>query len=581
MNLSRRTLTQQQIRLLTRGPKFCPTTEGKISDFCGDTKIFSKKLIIQERFFDVPYQDRSLIREPSKKYITTHNKELTDIVSFVNRINPERRTLSNNLSSEEREAMKELIALSKSEIEIKKADKSNTLVLMNKEEYQNKLVLEGHLHTATYEKSDAKANERVFKDLVKLCNKHELCLTAAERKVILNDNWTDSNFYILPKIHKSEEILKKIHEELSEYIQMPLPDDLKGRPINGDVNSVTHGLSKLLEKILKPLVVNLKSYIKDEFDFVEKLPRKVSRNVYAVSCDVTSLYTSIPIELGIEAISYWLGKLSSLIPKRFTSEFILEAIRLVLENNFFCFNEEMWHQRVGTAMGKSFAPPYACLTMGYLEETKLFPTLLPANFDQETVSLIIKFFRRYIDDGFNFLPYTVTPKKFLRVMNQMNNFIQFTITLPVRYDDQHTSNTFLSIKVIIDQNGNVKTNVHYKETNAHDYLQFDSHHPQHTKNNIPYTLAKRIYLLTSEGDWIRQNLEDLKIFLLDRKYSTDVIDPGIRNALLQGPAPKPDEPKRKITLVSIFYSNHVSKRILKVTSDLISNTKNKRIQEAF
>ena len=581
MNFSGRDFDQQQKSLMTRGPKFCPTTEGKVSDFCGDTKIFSKKLIIQERFFDVPYCDQSLIREPSKKYLTTNNKELTDIVSFVNRINPESRNLPDNLSNEERKAMKELIALSKSEIEIKKADKSNTLVIMNKDEYKNKLVLEGHLHTATYEKSDAKANERVYKDLVKLCNKYELCLTPAERKVILKDSWSESNFYILPKIHKSEEVLKKIREEASDYIKMPLPDDLKGRPINGDVNSVTHGLSKLLEKILKPLVGHLKSYIKDEFDFVAKLPRKVRNDVYAVSCDVTSLYTSIPVELGIEAISYWLGKLPFLIPKRFTPDFVLEAIRFVLENNFFCFNEEIWHQRVGTAMGKSFAPPYACLTMGYLEETSLFPNLLPANFDEKTVRIIIEFFRRYIDDGFNFVPYTVTPTKFLQVMNQMNSSIQFTLTLPVWYDEQQTSNTFLSIKVIIDQNGNVKTNVHYKETNAHDYLQFDSHHPQHTKTNIPYTLAKRIYLLTSESEWIKQNLADLRIFLQDRKYPAAVIDRGIRNALLQGPAPKPEEPKKKIPLVSTYYSNHDGRNILNLTADLINSSKNKRIQEAF
>ena len=109
-------LTDQQILLLKRGPKFCPTTKGKVSDYCGDTKIFTKKLIIQERFFDVPNKDESLIREPSKKYITTYNKELTDIVSFVNKINPECRNLPDNLSKEERDAMKELIAMSKTDI---------------------------------------------------------------------------------------------------------------------------------------------------------------------------------------------------------------------------------------------------------------------------------------------------------------------------------------------------------------------------------------------------------------------------------------------------------------------------------
>ena len=119
--------------MLKRGPKFCPTTEGKISDFCGNTKIFSKRLIVQERFFDVPFNNKSLIREPSKKYITTNNKELTDIVSLINKINPESKNLPDNLSNEERKAMAELTAMAKMAIEIKKADKSNTLVLMNKD----------------------------------------------------------------------------------------------------------------------------------------------------------------------------------------------------------------------------------------------------------------------------------------------------------------------------------------------------------------------------------------------------------------------------------------------------------------
>ena len=153
--------------------------------------------------------------------------------------------------------------------------------------------------------------------------------------MILRKDWSESNFYILPKIHKSKEILKKIQENPSEYVQMQMPDDLKGRPINGDVNSVTQGLSKLLEKILKPLVLHQKSYIRDEFDFVNKIPRKVRPDVYAVSCDVISLYSTIPLDLGLEAMEYWLNKLRHLIPERFSIAFILEAIKFVLENNFF------------------------------------------------------------------------------------------------------------------------------------------------------------------------------------------------------------------------------------------------------
>ena len=104
---------------------------------------------------------------------------------------------------------------------------------------------------------------------------------------------------------------------------------------------------------------------------------------------MTSLYTSIPTQLGMEALEYWLDRLSFLVETRFTKSFILESVQFILENNFFQFNSSMWHQLCGTAMGKSFAPHYACLTMGYLEETVLIPILIPLNFDADTAKLIL------------------------------------------------------------------------------------------------------------------------------------------------------------------------------------------------
>ena len=232
-------------------------------------------------------------------------------------------------------------------------------------------------------------------------------------------------------------------------------------------------------------------------------------------------------------------------------------------------------------MGKSFAPPYACLTLGFLEETRLFPELFPSNFEERTTALIVDFFYRYIDDGFNFLPKTVSPEMFLGIMNSMHPAIQYTITLPVRHSADSSTNNFLSIKVIQSDEGDIKTDVFYKETNAHDYLQFDSHHPHHTKINIPYTLAKRIVLLTSEGEWVRRNLADLRDFLLCRGYPADVIDRGIHNAQLQGPAPQPQEAKKTIPLVTTYFSNLDSKNILQATKDLVGSSKDQRIRSAF
>ena len=51
----------------------------------------------------------------------------------------------------------------------------------------------------------------------------------------------------------------------------------------------------------------------------------------------------------------------------------------------------MFLQLVGTAMGTEFAPPYACLSVGYLEETILFPSLLSLYFTLTECKLIGNF----------------------------------------------------------------------------------------------------------------------------------------------------------------------------------------------
>ena len=114
----------------------------------------------------------------------------------------------------------------------------------------------------------------------------------------MNDDWCTSRFYVLPKINKSQTILDAIRDGTEEYVELPMPEDLTSRPIVSGPKSVTKGLSKLLEKILTPLVFQQKTFIKNELDFLGKFPKKIEPDSYIVCCDVKSLYTSIPNELG-------------------------------------------------------------------------------------------------------------------------------------------------------------------------------------------------------------------------------------------------------------------------------------------
>ena len=60
----------------------------------------------------------------------------------------------------------------------------------------------------------------------------------------------------------------------------------------------------------------------------------------ALLCDISNLHTSIPSELGVEVISYWLHKKQDLIPQWFTDDFIIESLRSVLKNNIL-FDDRM------------------------------------------------------------------------------------------------------------------------------------------------------------------------------------------------------------------------------------------------
>ena len=84
----------------------------------------------------------------------------------------------------------------------------------------------------------------------------------------------------------------------------------------------------------------------------------------------------------------------------------------------------MYLQLPGTAMGTKCAPPYACLTVGYLEETKLFTYELPQYFNESECELIMELLKRYMDDGFIFWPLKLNFENFKACLNNMDPSIK-------------------------------------------------------------------------------------------------------------------------------------------------------------
>ena len=356
----------------------------------------------------------------------------------------------------------------------------------------------------------------------KFIHKFQDNTTEKEKDYLVNFEVKTSNFYGLPKVHKSKQIQDGIQDADSFYIKLPRPTDLKLRPIVAGPCCPTQRLSNLLDIILKPLCKLVPSFVKDDMDFLRHIPDTVEENTLLVSFDVTSLYTNIPHNLGLEAISYWIDRHRSEIQPRFSKDFIIEGLKIVLENNHFFFDNRYFLQSKGTAMGTKVAPTYATLVLGFLEE-KLF-TETEQQFGENFGQYIRFNWKRYLDDCFIFWTKSLSElHEFHDLLNNLHTSIKFTV------DINETELPFLDI-LIIKENRNITTDLYYKKTDTHQYLVFNSCHPSHTKRNIPFNMARRVCTIVADKQRRDVRLSELSSFLLRQKYPKNLIDSAIEKA---------------------------------------------------
>ena len=103
--------------------------------------------------------------------------------------------------------------------------------------------------------------------------------------------------------------------------------------------------------------------------------------------DVSSLYTNIPQEEGIEIVHKAYDSFHNYNPS-IPTRFLREMLGLVVNENSFQFNGENYFQKHGTAMGTKMAVSFANIFMAKIE-------IIQRN---ETKP---KEWRRHIDDAFS------------------------------------------------------------------------------------------------------------------------------------------------------------------------------------
>lgn len=477
-----------------------------------------------EFFLDTDNDDESIVSNksdfmPPKGRNQYLDKFIDTVKTFPIEQLSGKNTFRNNINKLEWDAIENL--KNDESIIIKEADKGSAVVIMDREYYKS-LCLSVLENSTYYEKQPSYESKEVMQKLKTIINEYGQQLTEKETKYLLSFNIKTSNFYGLPKIHKSQTIKDKCKISESTYINVTSPDDLTIRPIVAGPTCETHRISSLLDILLKPYISKVHSYIRDTVDFLNTIPEKINPQSILVSFDVTNLYSNIPHDLGLTAIEHWIDKFPNLLHDRFSKDFVLKSLQLILENNYMHFNDIIYKQKLGTAMGTKVAPTYATLVLGYLEE-KLYSNIQD-KFGHDYETFIRKSWKRYLDDCFIIWDKSENQlTEFVNILNTLSTTLKFTM----EWDKNMLP--FLDV-MVLKKEDRIITDVFYKITDTKQYLLFDSSHPRHTRNNIPYNLARRLCTIISDTDMLDFRLTELQDLLLQRNYPTQLIQNGINKA---------------------------------------------------
>ena len=396
--------------------------------------------------------------EPTEASLPESLKQL--LLEDTNRINniPAHLKEKDNLTKEQVIALRSLA--NNQNIVIKPADKGSSIVIMDRHQYilEAERQLNNTDHYRELDEPIFKQTATKAKEIIQKLRDKKHIDFKQEKYLLGQDTPRARVFYLLPKIHKSPD---------TWTIPYEVPP---GRPIVSDCGSETYQTAEYIEYFLKPLAVKHPSYIKDTYDFIDKIKgMTIPQNAMLFSIDIDSLYTNIETEAGIQAVKETFLK----YPDRNRPDAeLVELLHLNLTQNDFEFNNKFYLQTKGTAMGKRFAPSYANIYMSLWEETGL-----------QKCSHQPTHYLRFLDDIFGVWEHDEDDfKEFIQTLNTHHR------SITIKYTTSREKIDFLDVTVFkgpnFTTNGKLDLKVFFKETDTHALLHKTSFHPPHCYTGI-------------------------------------------------------------------------------------------------
>lgn len=432
INLTNKEVPMEVIKLLSLGPKVSVSydpVEAPIPKLIADVENFVRTL---DKDTDQKDTIRNDVAYAASRYLRSKKHQTYEMSLLKEMLVKTKKFLKEN-----------------DDICFLAADKGKKSVIMLRSEYEQK-VLQLLSDSSTYTLQNCDPTKKITAMITKHVKKlHEKeYIKSADLRYILSANSLPPALYCLVKIHKVNHPMRPIVSTIAS------PHSMLAKYLAGILNNITDpGYNLNNSQQLKEKLVNM----------------KIPKHHKLISFDVVSLFTNVPIDCVFEIIDRkWniIRKYTDIPLVQFR-----ELMRIVLVDcNYFIFNNAIYKQTFGLPMGSPLAPVLSCI---------LLDDLLMKSIRKSTYKP--KFIYKYVDD----LISEIHPDKidyFVDILNKYHDRIKFTYEL-----EENNVLNYLDLKIIhlSDSNKNeLKFDWYQKAISSSRLLNYISHHPEIQKVNV-------------------------------------------------------------------------------------------------
>jgi hypothetical protein len=215
--------------------------------------------------------------------------------------------------------------------------------------------------------------------------------------------------------------------------------------------------------------------VENSYEIAKELHKiRITENHKIVTLDIKDLYVNLPKQGIIQSTILWLDRND--INKKIKEQ-IIQLLNIIIEQNYFQYNNQFFRPENGIAMGSHISVTLAEIYLQLIEE-------LYIKHWREIQEIV--YYKRYVDDILIiFDQHRTNETTITSVMNNINEQFNFKATREINKSINY-------LDLTINRNINkIELNLYRKPTSTDITIQHTSNHPRGPQTSSIYVLHKQ------------------------------------------------------------------------------------------